>query len=56
MSQEGVGTRPRPKKVFLGEVYDFSDPCWGVSYPDGDWEELDRQEIIRGKELATASI
>ena len=42
-------------KVFLGKVYDLSDPCWRVSYPDCDWEELNRPEIEQGKELATAS-
>ena len=42
-------------KVFLGEVYDFSDPYWRVRYPDGDWEELNRQEINQRKELATIS-
>ena len=30
------------RKVFLGEVYDFSDRYWRVRYPDGDWEELNR--------------
>ena len=43
------------RKVFLGEVYDFSDPCWRARYLEGDWEELNRHEVIQGKELATAS-
>ena len=42
------------RKVFLGEVYDFSDPCWRVRYLEGDWEELNRHEVKQGKELATA--
>ena len=33
------------RKVFLGEVYDSSDPYWRVRCPGGDWEELSRQEI-----------
>ena len=37
------------RKVSKGDVYDFSDPCWRVRYPDGDWEELDCQEIKGGK-------
>ena len=44
------------RKVFLGEVYDSSDPYWRVRYPDGDWEELNLHEIKRGKELVTASV
>ena len=36
------------RKVSLGQLYDFSDPCWRVRYPDGDWEELNRQDIKRG--------
>ena len=43
------------RRVFVGKVYDFSDPYWRVRYPDGDWEELNRLEVERGKELATAS-
>ena len=43
------------RKVFVGEVYDFSNPYWRVRYPDGDWEELNRHEVNQGKELATAS-
>ena len=43
------------RKVFLGEIYDFSDPYWGARYLEGDWEELNRHEVKQGKELATAS-
>ena len=43
------------RKVFLGEVYDFSDPCWRVRYLEGDWEERNRHEVKQGKELAAAS-
>ena len=43
------------RKVFVGEVYDFSNPYWRRRYPDGDWEELNRHEVNQGKELATAS-
>ena len=42
-------------KVFLGEVYDFSDPYWRVRYTGRDCEELNRHELKLGKELATAS-
>ena len=34
----------------------FSDPYRRVRYPDGDWEELNRQGIKPGKELAAASV
>ena len=37
------------RMVFLREVYDFSDPYWRVRYPDGDWEEMNRQQIKRGR-------
>ena len=43
------------RKVFLREVYDFSDLYWRVRYPEGDWHELNRHEIKPGNELATAS-
>ena len=39
----------------MGEVCDFSDPYWRVRYPDGDRQELNRQEIKRGNDLVTAS-
>ena len=42
------------KKVLMGRHH-FSDPYKRVKYPDGVWEELNRPEINRGKELATAS-
>lgn len=35
-----------------GVVYDFREPYWKVRYPDGDWEELSRREINRGKTKA----
>ena len=41
--------------MFLGEVYDFSDPYWRVNYLEGDWEELNRQEVKQGNEVATVS-
>ena len=41
------------RKVFLVEVHDFSDLHWRVRYPDGDWQELNSQELKPGKELAT---
>ena len=43
------------RNVFLGEVYYFSDPYWGVRNPEGDCVEVNRNEIKQGKELATAS-
>ena len=43
------------RRVFVGEVYDFCNPCWQVRYPDVNWEELDRHEVKQGKGLATAS-
>ena len=43
------------RKVCDGEVYDFSDPYWRVSYPNGGLEELNGQELNQGRELATAS-
>ena len=36
------------RKVFLGEVYDFSDTYWRVRYRGGDWEELNRHEVKQG--------
>ena len=42
------------RRVFLGEAHDFSYPYWQVRYPDGDWEGLNREEIKRGNEMATA--
>ena len=52
--KEWADVRDR-RKVFLGEIYDFSDPCWRARYLEGDWEELNRHEVRQGKELATAS-
>ena len=43
------------RRVFVGEVYDFSNPCWRVICPDRDREELNRQEVIQGTELATSA-
>ena len=40
----------------MEEIYGFNDPYWQMRYPDGDWEELNRREIKRGKELTTASV
>lgn len=34
--------------VIVGHVYDFQSPYWPVRYPDGDWEELNRQEVTSG--------
>ena len=49
------------RKVFLGEVYDFSDPCWRVRYLEGDgrsgivtksnkersWRQLQLEPVVR---------
>ena len=35
VSKELADVRAR-RKAFLGEVYDFSDPYWGVRYLEGD--------------------
>ena len=40
-------------KTFRGRIIDFSDPYWRVEYPDGDWEELTRREVIHGMGVAT---
>lgn len=45
--------------MFVGEVYDFSDPnccrVWRVRCPDGDLEELKGEELRKRKQLATTS-
>ena len=43
------------RRVSVGELYDSSNPYWRVKYPDGDWEDLNGQEIKQGKKLVTAS-
>ena len=43
------------REVFLGEVYDLSDPYRRARYLEGEWEELNRHGVKQEKELATAS-
>lgn len=38
----------------LLEAYGSSNPFWRARYLDGDWEELIRQGIEEGKQLATS--
>ena len=38
------------------EGYHCDDPYWRVRYQDGDWEELNHQDVKRGKDLATARV
>lgn len=45
------GDRKGNLKLCIGEVCDFSDPYWRVAYPDGDWEELTRRELIHATDL-----
>ena len=33
------------RNVYLGEVYDFSNPYWRVRYLEADEEELNRHEV-----------
>ena len=35
-----------------GIIFDFREPYWRVRHPDGDWEELNEREVIRGKAQA----
>ncbi len=35
-------------QVFYGKVWGFRDPYWRVEHSDGDWEELNRQEMRQG--------
>lgn len=44
------------RKAFVGEVYNFKNPPWRVSYQDGDWDEANRQEFKRGKDMAILSV
>ena len=37
------------------EVYDYKTPYWRVRHADGDWEELTRTEIERGKDTSPMS-
>ena len=56
--KEGTGVLPKPfsqAAELAMEGYDFSNTFWRVRCPDGDWKELNRQEVKQGKELATAS-
>ena len=36
------------------EVYDYKTPYWRVRHGDGDWEELTRTEVERGRSLTPA--
>ena len=43
-------------KAFAGVIYDFKEPYWRVRCPDGDWEELNGQQMKNGRQyLADAS-
>ena len=43
-------------KAFTGVIYYFNEPYWRVRYPDGDWEELNGQQVKKGRQhLADAS-
>ena len=35
----------------MGEACDFSDPCWREKHSDGDWDEPNRQEQKKGKDI-----
>ena len=59
-----VGSQVRTKladgmgqmKAFAGVIYDFKEPYWRVRCPDGDWEELNGQQMKNGRQyLADAS-
>ena len=47
-NQEGRVQRSRT------EVYDYKTPYWRVRHGDGDWEELTRTEVERGRSLTPA--
>ena len=43
-------------RCFLGKVCDVNDPYWRAMYPNGDWQELNREEIKKeGNMMGTAS-
>ena len=37
------------KKRHLSKVFDYKSPYWRVRYADGDWEELNEREILKGR-------
>ena len=43
------------RRIWLWEVYDFSNTYSRLRHPNGDWEELNRQELKREKELANST-
>ena len=36
------------KKRHLSKVLDYKSPYWRVRYADGDWEELNERETLKG--------